>query len=93
MTAQSAQQFIAALRELAQPSAVSAVSRFFHANPNGRSHDNEVLGVSIGSIFPLAKQFSDMPLADIEVLLDSPYRPMLRSAVEKLSPELRVRFL
>lgn len=64
------QQFVAALRDLADPSAVADVSRFFRADPEARSGDNKILGVSIGSIFPVAKQFADMPLADIEQLLD-----------------------
>ena len=40
-----------------------------------------MLGVSIGKIFPIAKRFTDMPLADVERLLDSPYYEVRMGAV------------
>ncbi len=64
-------QFVAALKEIADPAAVLGVARYFHADPNGHSSDNKILGVSIGKIFPIAKKFSDMSLADVEKLLDN----------------------
>jgi hypothetical protein len=91
MTAPRSQQFIAVLKELAEPSAVSVVARFFHPDPNARSQDNEVLGVSIGSIFPLAKQFSDMPLADIEALLESPFYEVRMGAVSIMDFQARAK--
>lgn len=66
-------QFIAALRKIANPDAISEVSRFFHEDPNARSTGNQVLGVRFGSIFQVAKDFVDMPLSEVEKLLDSPY--------------------
>src|SRR5688500_15317101 len=74
-------RLIAALRELADPKAVAEVSRFFHADTNGHSGDNKVLGVSIGSIFPVAKRFVEMPLDEIELLLESPYYEVRMGAV------------
>jgi hypothetical protein len=56
------QQFVAALRGLADPAAVADVSRFFRADPNGHSGGNKIPGVSIGKVFPVAKRFIDMPL-------------------------------
>lgn len=74
-------EFVAALKEIANPKAVADVSRFFHADPNANSDGNKVLGVSIGKIFPIAKRFADMPLADVERLLDSPYYEVRMGAV------------
>jgi len=74
-------EFIDALKEIANPKAVADVSRFFHADPNAGSDDNKVLGVSIGKIFPIAKRFADIPLADVERLLDSPYYEVRMGAV------------
>src|SRR5688572_9223351 len=48
-------QFVAAIKDLADPAAVAEVSRFFWADPEGCSGDNKVLGVSIGKVFPVAK--------------------------------------
>jgi 3-methyladenine DNA glycosylase AlkD len=74
-------EFVAALKEMASPSTIADVSRYFHADPNAGSDDNKVLGVSIGKIFPIAKRFADMPLADVERLLDSPYYEVRMGAV------------
>ena len=91
-------QFLAALEEIADAARVAEVTRYFHADPNAGSNDNKILGVSIGKIFPIAKRFSDMPLADIEKLLDNPYYEVRMGAVsimdfqardKKITPEQR----
>jgi hypothetical protein len=66
-------QFIAALKEIATVAGAKDVSRYFWPDPNGHSSDNKILGVSPGKVFPIAKRFTDMPLATVEQLLDSPY--------------------
>ena len=82
-------QFVAALKKIADPTAVSDVSRYFHADPNARSTGNKILGVSFGKIFPLAKQFIDMPLESIETLLDSPYYEVRMGAVSIMDFQAR----
>lgn len=91
-------QFLAALKEIADPANVGEVTRYFHPDPNAGSNDNKILGVSIGKIFPVAKKFVDMPLADVEKLLDSPYYEVRMGAVsimdfqardKKITPEQR----
>lgn len=69
----TSKQFIAALKEIADPARVEEVARYFHPDPNAGSSDNKILGVSIGKIFPVAKKFVAMPLGDVEKLLDNPY--------------------
>ena len=54
---------------------------FLRADPNGHSRGNKVLGVSHGKIFPVAKRFIEMPLADIDRLLGSPYYEVRMGAV------------
>lgn len=83
--------FVTALKKLADPAAVAEVSRFFHADANARSSDNKILGVSIGKIFPLAKQFTEMSLAEIERLLDSPYYEVRMGAVSIMDFQARAR--
>jgi 3-methyladenine DNA glycosylase AlkD len=79
------------LKKLANPSAVAGVSRFFRADPNAHSSDNRVLGVSIGKVFPVAKRFTDMPLSDIERLLDSPYYEVRMGAVSIMDFQARAK--
>jgi hypothetical protein len=85
------EQFAAALRDLADPSAVADVSRFFRPDPSAHSSDNRILGVSFGSIFPVAKQFAHMPLAGIEQLLDSPYYEVRMGAVSIMDFQARAK--
>ena len=66
-------QFIDALKAIADPNKVAEVDRFFWPDPNAHSSDNKILGVSPGKIFPVAKQFVEMSLKEIERLLDNPH--------------------
>jgi len=85
------QQFVAALEDLADPAVVADVSRFFRADPNGHSRGNKVLGVSHGKIFAVAKRFIDMPLADIDRLLGSPYYEVRMGAVSIMDFQARAK--
>lgn len=91
-------QFLAELKAIADPEAKAGVSRFFWVDPEGHSSDNQVLGVSFGKVFALAKKFTDMPVADIEKLLESRYYEVRMGAVsvmdfqarnKRLAPEQR----
>ncbi len=91
-------KFVAALKKIAEPVAVKEVARYFRDDPNADSSDNKTLGVSFGKIFSLAKQFTDMPLEEIETLLESPYYEVRMGAVsimdfqaraKKITPEQR----
>ena len=82
-------KFFAALKKVADPKAVPNVSRFFWSDPNGHSSDNKVLGVSIGKIFPIAKQFADMTLERVEQLLDNPYYEVRMGAVSIMDFQAR----
>ena len=84
-------QFVAALKALADPAAVAKVSRYFHPDANARSNDNKVLGVSPGDVFPVAKKFADLPLADVERLLESPYYEVRLGAVSIMDFQARAK--
>lgn len=84
-------QFLAALKEIADPARVEEVTRYFHPDPNAGSNDNKILGVSIGKIFPIAKTFVDMPLAGVEKLLDRPYYEVRMGAVSIMDFQARAK--
>src|SRR5262245_16628895 len=85
--------FLAALKKLAKPSSRSEVAKYFHPHPNASSDDTEFLGVRIGSIFPVAKQFAHMPLAEVERLLESPYYEVRMGGVSIMDFQARDRRL
>ena len=80
--------FIAALKEVAEESAISTVSRFFHFEDD---HTTRVLGVSIGKVFPVARRFADMPLSEIDRLLDSVYYEVRMGAVSVMDFQARAK--
>jgi len=81
--------FVAALKAIADPANVPGVARFFWSDPNGHSGDNKILGVRIGKIFPIAKQFAEMPFADIEKLLESRFYEVRMGAVSMMDFQAR----
>ncbi|QBF32640.1 DNA alkylation repair protein [Thalassococcus sp. S3] len=58
-------EVIADLQGIASPDDIDKVARFFKGDP-----ETKVMGVSIGKIFPIAKRYTDLSLADVECLLD-----------------------
>jgi 3-methyladenine DNA glycosylase AlkD len=91
MTPDSHTAFAAALKRLADPAARDGIARFFHDDPNAGSSDNRFLGVRFGKIFPVAKKFVGMSLADVERLLESPYYEMRMGAVSIMDFQARAR--
>ena len=83
-----ATSFLTALKELADPSAVPAVSRYFHFDGD---RETRILGVRIGSIFPVAKQFAAMPLREVERLLDNKYYEVRMGAVSIMDFQARAK--
>ena len=53
-----AQDIVDRLVKLSSPAEVEKVSRFFRGDGAG----NQVLGVSIGKVFPVAKEFKHVPI-------------------------------
>ncbi|MET1016384.1 MAG: DNA alkylation repair protein [Leifsonia flava] len=63
----TAAEFIAELDSLRDPVELTKILRYFTDGP-----DEEFIGVRMGSIFELAKQHLDMPIAELESMLESP---------------------
>lgn len=68
----TAENFIERLRRLASREELIKHTRFFKFDPDNQPADNYFIGVRMGDIFNLAKEFLDMPLDEIEKLMDSP---------------------
>ena len=60
-----------------------------------KSHDHlateesEILGVRMGQVFALAKEFMDMPLEEVEIMLESPIHEMRVGAVSIMDFQAR----
>jgi len=80
MTAHEFHERLTALRS-------SAVARS-HGNL-ASDEDDIILGVRMGQVFVLAKEFMDMPLEEIESMLDSPFHEMRVGAVSIMDFQAR----
>lgn len=89
MTTSKPKQLIDALKAISSRDKVADVTRYFWPDPNAHSSDNKILGVSIGKIFPIAKQFVEMSLNDVERLLENPYYEVRMGAVSIMDFQAR----
>jgi 3-methyladenine DNA glycosylase AlkD len=68
----TAAQFIKKLKTYSSPKEVEKIQRYFKTGKGEYGAGDKFIGVRMGQLFALAKEFIDMPLAEIEKLLDSP---------------------
>jgi 3-methyladenine DNA glycosylase AlkD len=80
----TARHFLAELDSLAKPS-VAANTRYF----TGEGESNKILGVRMATLFSLAKEFTEMPLKEIEKLLDNDYYEARMGAVSMMDFQAR----
>jgi 3-methyladenine DNA glycosylase AlkD len=70
-TKQIAKQFIAELKTLQSDKELEKIQRYFKTGEGQYSEGDKFMGVKMGDLFALAKQYADMPIAEIEKLLES----------------------
>lgn len=80
---------IAALQAIAEPAEVDKVRRFY----KGGDPATQVMGVSIGKVFPIAKQFIALDLDVVETLLDDPHYEVRMAAVSVMDFKARQKKL
>jgi 3-methyladenine DNA glycosylase AlkD len=65
--------------------------RYFRFDPSDQPEDNYFIGVRMGSVFDLAKQFIDMPVENIEGLLESPVHEIRAGALSIMAQSAKKR--
>ena len=68
----TAEAFMAKLEALSSPVGRDKIQRYFKAGEGADRTADVFLGVRMGDVFRLAKEFIDMPLGEIDQLLTSP---------------------
>lgn len=81
----TANAFIEALSFFQSKEEVKNVQRFFRDTETG----NKCLGIRFATVFKIAKEFSGMPLREIEKLLDNPYYEARMGAVSIMDFQAR----
>lgn len=93
----TAAQFIEKLETYRSPEELQKIQRYFKTGTGQYGEGDVFMGVRMGQVFALAKEFIDMPLDEIEKLLESPIHEvragalsiMGKQAVRKKTPDIR----
>lgn len=67
-----AEHFAKELKKLQSDDELKKHERYFKFVSGDQSSDDYFVGVRMGSIFDLAKKYTDMPIVEIEILMESP---------------------
>lgn len=68
----TAKEFLARLKAHASAAEAAKTARYFKSGEGEYGAGDKFIGVRMGQLFALAKEFSDLPLGEVEKLLDSP---------------------
>jgi 3-methyladenine DNA glycosylase AlkD len=89
----TAENFISRLQALQSDEELQKIQRYFKSGEGQYGHGDEFIGVKMGSLFALAKEFIGMPTDEIEKLLESNIheaRAGAMSIIDKWSREKKV---
>lgn len=85
----NAQQFIDTLESYRSPAELEKIQRYFQPTIKAFGDAYPFMGVRMGQIFALAKEFIDLPLADIEILLENPFHEVRVGGVSVMDWQAR----
>lgn len=77
----TATEFIKRVKALQSDDELLKHQRYFKFDPQKQPKDNYFIGVRMGSIFELGKEFSQMPISEIEKLMESPIHEVRSGAM------------
>jgi DNA alkylation repair enzyme len=85
----SAEQFVERLEALASPEHAKGYLGYFKTGAGAYGEGDLFMGVGMGQVFALAKAAIDMPLHEIEKLLESPVHELRVGAVSIMDWQAR----
>lgn len=84
-----ATRFIERLKAHRSPEELKKIQRYFKSGEGEYSEGDKFIGVRMGQVFALAKEFIEMPLDEIEKLLDSPIHEARAGALSIMGKQAR----
>jgi 3-methyladenine DNA glycosylase AlkD len=88
-TSHTARRFVERLESLRSPDELAKYQRYFKTGPGEYGDGDVFMGVRMGQVFELAKEFADMGLDDLEALLDERYHEPRAGAVRIMATQAR----
>src|SRR5215204_1634708 len=97
----TAERFAKELNALQSDEELRKIQRYFRFDIDNQDPDDYFIGIRMGSIFALAKQYAEMPAVEIEKLMESPVHEVRAGALsimgqcakDKKCPEERLKEL
>jgi 3-methyladenine DNA glycosylase AlkD len=85
----TAAEFIKKLKTYRSPEELKKIQRYFKTGAGEYGEGDEFMGVRMGQVFKLAKEFIEMPPGEIEKLLESPIHELRVGAVSIMDWQAR----
>ncbi|MGH9935038.1 MAG: DNA alkylation repair protein [Blastocatellia bacterium] len=85
----SAEEFVKKLKTYRSPEELKKIQRYFKTGAGEYGEGDEFMGVRMGQVFALAKEFIEMPLSEIEKLLENPIHEVRVGAVSIMDWQAR----
>jgi 3-methyladenine DNA glycosylase AlkD len=85
----SAEEFIKKLKSFQSPEELKKIQRYFKTGAGEYGEGDEFMGVRMGQVFALAKEFIETPPGEIEKLLESPIHEVRVGAVSIMDWQAR----
>jgi len=77
----TAKNFIERLKRFQSDEELKKIQRYFKSEKGQYGYGDKFIGVKMGNLFTLAKEFGDMPIKELEKLLESPVHEVRAGAV------------
>jgi 3-methyladenine DNA glycosylase AlkD len=77
----TAKNFIGQLKNHQSDAELKKIQRYFKSGEGDYGHGDKFMGIKMGTLFALAKEFGEMPIGEIEKLLESPIHEARAGAV------------
>ena len=77
----TAKKFIERLKAHQSDVELKKIQRYFKSGEGDYGHGDKFMGIKMGTLFALAKEFGEMPIGEIEKLLESPIHEVRAGAV------------
>jgi 3-methyladenine DNA glycosylase AlkD len=85
----TAVEFIKKLKTYRSPEELKKIQRYFKTGAGEYGEGDEFIGVRMGQVFTLAKEFIEMPPGEIEKLLESPIHEVRAGALSIMDKQAR----
>lgn len=91
MSKPTADQFVKKLKSLSTPEELKKIQRYFKSGEGQYGEGDKFIGVRMGQVFDLAKEFIEMPTNEIEKLLENPIHEVRAGAVSIMDKQARFK--